>query len=78
MQQAITALAEAESKARSQIKAAKSVKSETRFPAGTEWEVVQADALLLQGLTQGLGESYAGYLSCLWVSLVRTCGHSEF
>lgn len=68
MQQAITALAEAESKARSQIKTAKSAKSETRFPAGTEWEVVQADALLLQGLTQGLNESYMGYLSCLWVS----------
>ena len=68
MQQAITALAEAESKARTQIKAAKSAKPETRFPAGTEWEIVQADALLLQGLTQALNESYMGYLSCLWVS----------
>lgn len=68
MQQAIAALAEAESTARAQIKTAKSAKSESRFPAGTEWEVVQADALLLQGLTQALSESYMGYLSCLWVS----------
>lgn len=68
MQQAIAALAEAESTAKVQIKAAKSAKSETRFPAGTEWEVVQADALLLQGLTQALSESYMGYLSCLSVS----------
>jgi hypothetical protein len=68
MQQAITALGEAETKARAQIKAAKSAKSATRFPAGTEWEVVQADALVLQGLTHALSESYMGYLSCLWVS----------
>jgi len=68
MQQAITALGEAGSQAKAQIKAAKSAKSESRFPAGTEWEVVQADALLLQGMTQALNESYMGYLSCLWVS----------
>ena len=64
-QRTITALTEAESKARSQIKVAKSAKSETRFPTGTKWEVVQADALLLQGMTQGLSESYMGYLSYL-------------
>jgi hypothetical protein len=78
MQQAVTALAEAESKSRAHIKAAKSAKPETRFPAGTEWEVVQADALLLHGLTQALSESYMGYMSCLWVSCV-SCGiHLKF
>ncbi|KAG8847802.1 hypothetical protein FRB96_001390 [Tulasnella sp. 330] len=41
-------------------------KSNTRFPAGTEFEILQADLVLLLGLTQALSESYMGYVKCLY------------
>lgn len=44
-------------------------KSSTRFPAGLEFEVLQADLVLLVGLTQALGESYMGYVKCLSVTV---------
>lgn len=60
------ALAEAEANATKAIKN-HSRKSATRFPAGMEWEVLQADSVILLGLTQALSESYAGYVKCLSV-----------
>ncbi|TFK18911.1 hypothetical protein FA15DRAFT_760378 [Coprinopsis marcescibilis] len=36
--------------------------STSRFPAGLEWEIVSADAVVLLGLTNALSESYMGYL----------------
>ncbi|KAG9004430.1 hypothetical protein FRB94_002374 [Tulasnella sp. JGI-2019a] len=41
-------------------------KSNTRFPVGTEFEILQADLVLLLGLTQALNESYMGYVKCLY------------
>ncbi len=47
-------LADADAGAKKQMKAAKAVKSSTRFPAGTEWELVHSDAVILHALTLAL------------------------
>ena len=60
VEEAVKALNEAEAVARAQVKASKSTKSTTRFPPGTEWEVLHADAVVLQGLTNALSETYYG------------------
>jgi Protein of unknown function (DUF3808) len=60
VEEAVKALNEAEAAARSQVKSSKSVKSSTRYPPGTEWEIIHADAVVLQGLTNALSETYYG------------------
>lgn len=60
VEEAVKALNEAEAAARAQVKASKSGKSSTRYPAGTEWEILHADAVVLQGLTNALSETYYG------------------
>jgi hypothetical protein len=60
VEQAVKALNTAEGAARAKVKSAKAVKSSTSFPAGTEWEILHAVAIVLQGLTQPLNESYYG------------------
>lgn len=62
VEQAIKALNAAESAARAKVKSAKASKSATSYPAATEWEILHTDALVLQGLTQPLNESYYGEL----------------
>lgn len=47
-------LSDADAGAKKQMKAAKAVKSSTRFPAGTEWELVHSDAVILHALTLAL------------------------
>ncbi|KAF8967258.1 hypothetical protein BDZ97DRAFT_1804125 [Flammula alnicola] len=42
----------------------------SRFHHGLEWEILNADAVVLLGLTQALSESYMGYLQCI--------AHSKF
>ncbi|KAG9049255.1 hypothetical protein FS837_010791 [Tulasnella sp. UAMH 9824] len=66
MLDASKALTDSESSTNQALKASKSQKSLTRFPAGMEWEVLHADTVVLQGLTQALSESYMGYLKCLY------------
>ncbi|KAG8934191.1 hypothetical protein FRC01_004524 [Tulasnella sp. 417] len=66
MVDASKALADSETTTNQALKASKSHKSLTRFPAGMEWEVLHADTVVLQGLTQALSESYMGYLKCLY------------
>lgn len=36
-----------------------------RFPKGLEWDVLEADAGMLHGLTHALSESYMGFMNCL-------------
>lgn len=58
--EAVKALNEGESAARARLKVSKSAASLTRFPAGTEWEMLHADAIVLQGMTHALSETYYG------------------
>ncbi|KAF8187422.1 hypothetical protein BJ912DRAFT_1022616 [Pholiota molesta] len=37
----------------------------SRFHHGLEWEILNADAVVLLGLTHALSESYMGYLQCI-------------
>ncbi|KAF9481931.1 hypothetical protein BDN70DRAFT_875724 [Pholiota conissans] len=47
----------------------------SRFHYGLEWEILNADAVVLLGLTHALSESYMGYLQCMY-SL--NSAHSKF
>ena len=47
-------LSEAGEGARKQLNAAKAGNSSTRFAAGTEWELLQSDAVILHALTLAL------------------------
>ncbi|OSX65485.1 hypothetical protein POSPLADRAFT_1134175, partial [Postia placenta MAD-698-R-SB12] len=55
-----------EAGSRKQLKAAKYAKPSTRFPPGTEWDLLNSDAVILLGLNHALSESYMGYLQCLY------------
>ncbi|KDR84675.1 hypothetical protein GALMADRAFT_56095 [Galerina marginata CBS 339.88] len=46
----------------------------SRFSYGLEWEILNADAVVLLGLTHALSESYMGYLQCMW----EFNAHSKF
>ncbi|EKM55265.1 uncharacterized protein PHACADRAFT_208778 [Phanerochaete carnosa HHB-10118-sp] len=59
-------LSDSDAGARKQLSAAKSSKSSTRFPAGTEWELLISDAVILHAVTLALSESYMGYLQCFY------------
>ncbi|KAK0211394.1 outer membrane protein Iml2/Tetratricopeptide repeat protein 39 [Desarmillaria ectypa] len=74
MEEAAKSLAQSEAGSRKQIKAAKS-KTNSRLPPGIEWEIVNADSVVLLGITHALGESYMGYLQCIY-SL--NSAHSKF
>ncbi|KLO11975.1 hypothetical protein SCHPADRAFT_876147 [Schizopora paradoxa] len=41
--------------------------TKSRLPSGIEWEILQADAVVCQGLTHAMSESYMGYLQCLYL-----------
>ncbi|KAG1827373.1 outer membrane protein Iml2/Tetratricopeptide repeat protein 39 [Suillus subaureus] len=62
MEEATRCLTASEAGAKKQARAARSLPSVHRFDAGTEWEVMHADAVVLLGLTHALSESYRGYL----------------
>ncbi|EAU84983.2 hypothetical protein CC1G_04079 [Coprinopsis cinerea okayama7 len=67
-------LALSETGTRKQMKAPKA-KTHSRFPAGLEWDIINADAVVLLGLTHALSETYMGYLQCMY-SLNNA--HSKF
>ncbi|KAJ6492103.1 hypothetical protein C8R45DRAFT_990405 [Mycena sanguinolenta] len=46
-----------------------------RFAAGLEYEILQADAVVLLGLTHALSESYMGYFQCMYA---LNAAHSKF
>lgn len=62
----------AEAGAKEQAKLSKAGRSKYKdsgagkqFPAGMEWDVLQADSIVLLGLTNALQESYLGFAKCL-------------
>ncbi|KAF9524468.1 outer membrane protein Iml2/Tetratricopeptide repeat protein 39 [Crepidotus variabilis] len=77
MTEASRCLALAEAGTRRQMKSPKpsDFTYRTRFPHGLEWEILNADAVVLLGLTNALSESYMGYLQCMY-SL--NSAHSKF
>ncbi|KZV71865.1 hypothetical protein PENSPDRAFT_650290 [Peniophora sp. CONT] len=75
MANAIKLLADAEAAARKQVKATKGIAPSGRYPGGTEWELLHADATILLGLTHALSESYMGYVQCLYAV---NNAHSKF
>ena len=56
-------LADADAGSKKQWKAAKSVESSTRYPAGTEWELVHSDSVILHALTLALRCVYYAVLA---------------
>ena len=54
MAAATQTLADSETGSKKQAKATKSLPSSTRYPAGTEWELLQTDATILHALTLAL------------------------
>ncbi|KAF8522203.1 outer membrane protein Iml2/Tetratricopeptide repeat protein 39 [Hysterangium stoloniferum] len=77
MVEATSLLTQAEIKAKKEAKAQKNRNNSQmrRFPPGLDFEVLQADAILLLGITQALTESYTGYIQCMC-----SCGsaHTKF
>ncbi|TFL07447.1 outer membrane protein Iml2/Tetratricopeptide repeat protein 39 [Pterulicium gracile] len=68
-------LAASEAGAKKQMKASKGSPSASRFPAGIEWEILHSDIVVLQGMAHALGETYMGYLSCIYA---LNSAHSRF
>ncbi|TCD67048.1 hypothetical protein EIP91_000610 [Steccherinum ochraceum] len=68
-------LAASENTIKAQLKAVRSSKSSTRFPAGTEFELLNSDAVILHGITHAFSESYMGYVQCLYA---MNTAHSKF
>jgi len=66
MAEAAKCLTAAEAGSKKQQKASQKLKATHRFPAGTEWEILNTDATVLLGITHALGESYMGYLQCMY------------
>ena len=54
MANATKLLSDAGEGAKKQLSAAKAGGSSTRFPAGTEWDLVQSDSVILHALTLAL------------------------
>ncbi|GLB39315.1 putative protein of unknown function (DUF3808) [Lyophyllum shimeji] len=75
MTEATRCLTQSEAGARSHMKAPKDRSRKRRFPPGLEWEILNADAVILLGLTNALSESYMGYLQCMYA---LNSAHSKF
>ncbi|KAE9403990.1 hypothetical protein BT96DRAFT_917160 [Gymnopus androsaceus JB14] len=77
MTEASRLLALAETGSKNAVKAAaKQTKSKSSaFPPGIEYEIVNADAVVLLGITHALSESYYGYLQCIYS---MNSAHSKF
>ncbi|KAJ4482228.1 hypothetical protein J3R30DRAFT_3457864 [Lentinula aciculospora] len=77
MSEATRLLALAEAGSRTALKAA--LKSKTRasaaFPPGLEYEIANADTVVLLGITHALSESYMGYLQCIYA---MNSAHGKF
>ncbi|KAH7107708.1 hypothetical protein BKA62DRAFT_684189 [Auriculariales sp. MPI-PUGE-AT-0066] len=71
---ATQALSEVDVSVKAQVLSAKGQQS-SRYGAGLEWDVVRADAAVLTGLSQAIGETYMGYMQCMY-SLNKA--HSQF
>jgi len=69
------ALSEAGTRKQMRVPKPRDLTQPTRFQFGLEWEILNADAVVLLGLTNALSESYMGYLQCMY-SL--NSAHSKF
>ncbi|KAG6863107.1 hypothetical protein C0991_008147 [Blastosporella zonata] len=75
MVEATRCLTLSEAGARKQMKSANKAHPNQRFAPGLEWEILNADAVVLLGLTNALSESYMGYLQCMYA---LNSAHSKF
>ncbi|KIK69622.1 hypothetical protein GYMLUDRAFT_34005 [Collybiopsis luxurians FD-317 M1] len=78
MSEASRLLALAETGSKSALKAAakqSKSKASAAFPPGLEYEIVNADATVLIGITHALSESFTGYLQCIYA---MNNAHSKF
>ncbi|KAG6815974.1 hypothetical protein H0H87_009701 [Tephrocybe sp. NHM501043] len=73
--EATRCLSQSEAGARKQMKSAIKAHPNQRFAPGLEWEILNADAVVLLGLTNALSESYMGYLQCMYA---LNSAHSKF
>lgn len=69
MAKASQTLADSETGAKKQAKSTKLLPSTTRYPAGTEWELLQTDATILHALTLALKYVYLTSISRFTESL---------
>ncbi|KAJ3508360.1 hypothetical protein NLJ89_g5802 [Agrocybe chaxingu] len=79
MTEASRCLALSEAGARKQMRVPKprDLNFHSRFTYGLEWEILNADAVVLLGLTHALSESYMGYLQCILYKTVFPAGIPE-
>ncbi|EJD00336.1 uncharacterized protein FOMMEDRAFT_159009 [Fomitiporia mediterranea MF3/22] len=76
MGEAARCLSESEAGAKKGSRTNKSANGgKSSFPPGIEFEILQADVIVLQGLVHALSESYMGYLQCLYA---LNNAHSRF
>jgi len=69
MPEAAELLSKAEQSSKAALKAAKAQATGTpkgAFPPGLEWEILQADAVVFNGLVNALNESYVGMVKALY------------
>jgi hypothetical protein len=66
MAEASKSLTAAEAGSRKQYKASQKATTKHRFSPGIEWEILNTDCTVLLGITMALGESYMGYLQCMY------------
>ncbi|PPQ82140.1 hypothetical protein CVT25_015147 [Psilocybe cyanescens] len=76
MTEASKCLSMSEAGARKQMRVPKprDMSYESKFSYGLEWEILNADAVVLLGLTHALSESYMGYLQCILYKTVFPAG----
>ncbi|KAJ3986595.1 hypothetical protein F5890DRAFT_1502964 [Lentinula detonsa] len=77
MTEATRLLALAEAGSRTALKAAakSKTKASAAFPPGLEYEIANADTVVLLGITHALSESYMGYLQCIYA---MNSAHGKF
>ncbi|KAJ3717060.1 hypothetical protein C8R42DRAFT_187904 [Lentinula raphanica] len=77
MTEATRLLALAEAGSRSALKAAakSKTKASAAFPPGLEYEIANADTVVLLGISHALNESYMGYLQCIYA---MNSAHGKF
>ncbi|KAJ3890761.1 hypothetical protein GG344DRAFT_48839 [Lentinula edodes] len=71
----LLALAEAGSRAALKTAAKSKSRASAAFPPGLEYEIANADTVVLLGITHALSESYMGYLQCIYA---MNSAHGKF
>ncbi|KAJ3873990.1 hypothetical protein F5051DRAFT_417949 [Lentinula edodes] len=71
----LLALAEVGSRAALKTAAKSKSRASAAFPPGLEYEIANADTVVLLGITHALSESYMGYLQCIYA---MNSAHGKF